>query len=188
MAASADCAAAAASSPRSGPPPASLRALRGLLRRRGPLLAGQGEETMEVVVPALERAGKPTVNASGSPPKLRGLGKGRRKRTSPPAREKHPDSQPGDGPFDVREAEGETLGTFPGIISLFAQGGSTGGRTLVTMTILQLQFPWQLLIQSSGVSFLFFPGLHPIPSNSPCVRWGEGGAPENKRGVLRVTL
>lgn len=104
---------AASAFPGSGPPPARLRALR-LLRRSGPPRAGQGEETMEVV-PALERAEKPTVNASGSPPMLRAGG--REEETNFPAGENHPDSQPGGEAFRCPGSRGETPGTFPGIYS-----------------------------------------------------------------------
>lgn len=69
-------------------------------------------------------------------------------------------------------------GHLPGY--LFAKGGSTGWLTLVTMTILQLQFPWQLLIQSSWLPLSSSLGSTPPLQQSPCVR--GGGAAENKKG------
>lgn len=120
------------------------------------------------VVPALKRAEKPMVNASGCPPMLR-AGE-REEETNFPAREKHPGSQPGGGLSMSGKPRGNP-GHLPGY--LIRQGrvnrlAHIGYHDDTTAPVsMAAAYPIPL------VSFLFFPGLHPIPPNSPCVR-GEG--------------
>lgn len=117
------------------------------------------------------------MNASGSPI-VAGRGKGRGNELHRPG--DHPDSQPGGG-FQTEGKPRGNPGHFPG--NPFAKGGSPGPHTVVTMTI-QPQPPVAMAAADPIrlVSFLFLPGLHPIPFNSlqACRRWGpqkRGGGP-----------
>lgn len=133
------------------------------------------------VVPALRLVEKPTVNASGSPPTLR---EGEREEeVNFTARENYPGFPTWGRPLDVGEAGGNP-GHLPG--NPFAKGGSPARRTLVTMTI-QLQPPVAIAAAYPIrlVSFPLLPGLHLIPSKSPCVQ-REG--PQKGGGVLSVTV
>lgn len=134
------------------------------------------------VVPARRRVEKPTVNASGSSPPLRG--RASEEEMSFTAQDNYPDSHPG-GRLQV---EGEPRGK-PGHLTgnPLATGEPVCPHTLVTMTI-QLQPPVALAADYPIrlVSFLFIPGLHPIPSNSLPACRGRGRRKEE--GVLSVTL
>lgn len=87
----------------SSPPPTSLQA-RHLFRRPGPPRSVTERKTMEAV-PARRRVEKPMVNASGSPPSLRERERGEKMNLT--AQENYPNSQPGGGLYDGREAEGK---------------------------------------------------------------------------------
>lgn len=132
------------------------------------------------VVPALKRAEKPMVNASGCPPLLR-AGE-REEETNFPAREKHPGSQPGGG-LSMSGKPWGNPGHLPGY--LIRQGrvnrlAHIGYHDDTTAPVsMAAAYPIPL------VSFLFFPGLHPIPPTVPtCGGRGRG----KQEGVLRVTL
>lgn len=110
-------------------------------------------------------------------PQCCGQGEGRRKRTSPPGRTTRIPNL-GERPLDVREAEGKPrapsrVSTRQGRVNRLAHIGYHDNTTApVSMAAAD---PIQL------ASFLFFPGLHPTPSNS-LPACGEEGPRKTRRG------
>lgn len=164
----------------SSPPPTSLQAQH-LLRRPSPPQARHGVENYGGGSRP-QAGGKAHGECLGVSPIAAGKGKGGENELLRAG--ELPGFPTWGRPLDGREARGNP-GHFSG--NPLAKGGSFCLHTLVTMTI-QLQPPvaFAAAYPIRLVSFLFIPGLHPIPSNSlpACRGWGH----RKEEGVLSFTL